>query len=118
MNHYFKSASVFRSSGSIFPAPTAFWNSKLNDYGTEFHPPPTHFGTRALPSRIPTGGKQGRSRWDLNTAALQATDCLPLDVVNAISAQESHSPTGNGADLGSLNTNGRHEWQPGRRSKG
>jgi multidrug efflux pump subunit AcrB len=66
---------------------------QLNDYGLNF------IRTRlitvpgaAVP--YPYGGKQRQVQVDLNTTALQAKGLSPLDVVNAISAQNLILPTG------------------------
>jgi multidrug efflux pump subunit AcrB len=66
---------------------------ELNDYGLNF------IRTRlvtvegaAVP--YPYGGKQREVQVDLNTAALQSKGLSPLDVVNAISAQNLILPTG------------------------
>src|SRR6201987_4404857 len=66
---------------------------QLNDYGLNF------IRTRlvtvegaAVP--YPYGGKQRQVQVDLNTAALQAKGLSPLDVVNAISAQNLILPSG------------------------
>jgi len=66
---------------------------QLNDYGLNF------IRTRlvtvpgaAVP--YPYGGKQRQVQVDLNTAALQSKGLSPLDVVNAISAQNLILPTG------------------------
>src|SRR5277367_1731719 len=49
----------------------------------------------------PYGGKQRQVQVDINTAAMQARHLAPVDVVNAISAQNLILPTGT-AKLGSL----------------
>src|SRR6202045_1100652 len=66
---------------------------QLNDYGLNF------IRTRlitvpgaAVP--YPYGGKQRQVQVDLNTAALQSKGLSPLDVVNAITAQNLILPTG------------------------
>src|ERR1700745_1140083 len=66
---------------------------QLNDYGLNF------IRTRlvtvegaAVP--YPYGGKQRQVQVDLNTAALQSKGLSPLDVVNAVSAQNLILPTG------------------------
>jgi multidrug efflux pump subunit AcrB len=66
---------------------------QLNDYGLNF------IRTRlvtvegaAVP--YPYGGKQRQVQVDLNTAALQAKGLSPLDVVNAITAQNLILPSG------------------------
>src|ERR1700731_3596869 len=66
---------------------------QLNDYGLNF------IRTRlvtvpgaAVP--YPYGGKQREVQVDLNTAALQSKGLSPLDVVNAITAQNLILPTG------------------------
>src|SRR5205085_11936053 len=66
---------------------------QLNDYGLNF------IRTRlvtvpgaALP--YPYGGKQRQVQVDLDTAALQSKGLSPLDVVNAISAQNLILPAG------------------------
>jgi multidrug efflux pump subunit AcrB len=70
-----------------------FSEQQLNDYGLNF------IRTRlitvpgaAVP--YPYGGKQRQVQVDLNTTALQAKGLSPLDVVNAISAQNLILPTG------------------------
>src|SRR3981189_3222669 len=65
----------------------------LNDYGLNFIRTQlvTVPGT-AVP--YPYGGKQREVQVDLNTSALQAKGLSPLDVVNAISAQNLILPTG------------------------
>lgn len=66
---------------------------QLNDYGLNF------IRTRLItvPGAsvpYPYGGKQRQVQVDLNTAALQARGLSPLDVVNAISAQNLILPNG------------------------
>jgi len=65
----------------------------LNDYGLNFIRTQlvTVPGT-AVP--YPYGGKQREVQVDLNTAALQSKGLSPLDVVNAITAQNLILPTG------------------------
>src|SRR5438270_12968185 len=66
---------------------------QLNDYGLNFiRPPLTSVPGTAVP--YPYGGKQRQVQVDLNTNALQANGLSPLDVVNAISAQNLILPTG------------------------
>ncbi|HEV7673466.1 MAG TPA: efflux RND transporter permease subunit [Candidatus Angelobacter sp.] len=66
---------------------------QLNDYGLNFiRPPLTSVPGTAIP--YPYGGKQRQVQVDLNTNALQANGLSPLDVVNAISAQNLILPTG------------------------
>jgi multidrug efflux pump subunit AcrB len=66
---------------------------RLNDYGLNFIRTQliTVPGT-AVP--YPYGGKQRQVQADLNPAALQSKGLSPLDVVNAISAQNLILPTG------------------------
>src|SRR4030081_839718 len=66
---------------------------QLNDYGLNFIRTQlvTVPGT-AVP--YPYGGKQREVQVDLNTAALQSKGLSPLDVVNAITAQNLILPTG------------------------
>src|SRR5262252_2933218 len=66
---------------------------QLNDYGLNF------IRTRLITVEgaavpYPYGGKQRQVQVDLNTAALQARGLSPLDVVNAISAQNLILPSG------------------------
>jgi multidrug efflux pump subunit AcrB len=66
---------------------------QLNDYGLNF------IRTRLVTVQgaavpYPYGGKQRQVQVDLNTAALQSKGLSPLDVVNAISAQNLILPTG------------------------
>ena len=66
---------------------------QLNDYGLNF------VRTRLITVEgaavpYPYGGKQRQVQVDLNTAALQARGLSPLDVVNAISAQNLILPSG------------------------
>jgi multidrug efflux pump subunit AcrB len=66
---------------------------QLNDYGLNFiRPQLTSVPGAAIP--YPYGGKQRQVQVDLNTNALQANGLSPLDVVNAISAQNLILPTG------------------------
>src|SRR5246500_3666737 len=66
---------------------------QLNDLGLNFiRPQLTSVPGTAIP--YPYGGKQRQVQVDLNTAALQANGLSPLDVVNAISAQNLILPTG------------------------
>ncbi|HEY1936851.1 MAG TPA: efflux RND transporter permease subunit [Candidatus Angelobacter sp.] len=66
---------------------------QLNDYGLNFiRPQLTSVPGTAIP--YPYGGKQRQVQVDLNTNALQANGLSPLDVVNAISAQNLILPTG------------------------
>lgn len=76
---------------------------ELNDYALNF------LRTRlvtvpgvAIP--YPYGGKQRQIQVDLNTAQLQAKGLSPLDVVNAISAQNLILPSGS-SKIGSLDYN-------------
>jgi CzcA family heavy metal efflux pump len=76
---------------------------QLNDLGLNFiRPQLTSIPGTAIP--YPYGGKQRQVQVDLNTAALQANGLSPLDVVNAISAQNLILPTGT-AKIGSLEYN-------------
>jgi multidrug efflux pump subunit AcrB len=66
---------------------------QLNDYGLNF------VRTRLITVEgaavpYPYGGKQRQVQIDLNTAALQSKGLSPLDVVNAISAQNLILPSG------------------------
>ena len=63
----------------------------------------------------PYGGKQRQVQVDLDTAALQAKGLSPLDVVNAISAQNLILPAGT-AKIGPVRIRRRHQRQPARRS--
>src|SRR2546421_4696973 len=66
---------------------------QLNDLGLNFvRPQLTSVPGTAIP--YPYGGKQRQVQVDLNTTALQANGLSPLDVVNAISAQNLILPTG------------------------
>ena len=66
---------------------------QLNDLGLNFiRPQLTSVPGTAIP--YPYGGKQRQVQVDLNTAALQANGLSPLDVVNAISAQNLILPAG------------------------
>src|ERR1700688_4532227 len=65
----------------------------LNDYGlTSIRPQLVTMQGAAVP--YPYGGKQRQVQVDLNTQALQAKGLSPLDVVNAIAAQNLILPTG------------------------
>jgi multidrug efflux pump subunit AcrB len=65
----------------------------LNDYGlTSIRPQLVTVEGSAVP--YPYGGKQRQVQVDLNTQALQAKGLSPLDVVNAIAAQNLILPTG------------------------
>jgi CzcA family heavy metal efflux pump len=66
---------------------------QLNDLGLNFiRPQLTSVPGTAVP--YPYGGKQRQVQVDLNTAALQSKGLSPLDVVNAISAQNLILPAG------------------------
>jgi multidrug efflux pump subunit AcrB len=66
---------------------------QLNDYGLNFiRPRLVTVEGAAVP--YPYGGKQRQVQVDLNTAALQSKGLSPLDVVNAITAQNLILPTG------------------------
>src|SRR6201988_2712397 len=66
---------------------------QLNDYGLNFiRPRLVTVEGAAVP--YPYGGKQRQVQVDLNTSALQAKGLSPLDVVNAITAQNLILPTG------------------------
>src|ERR1700720_1210943 len=66
---------------------------QLNDYGlTYIRPQLVTVQGAAVP--YPYGGKQRQVQVDLNTQALQAKGLSPLDVVNAIAAQNLILPTG------------------------
>src|SRR5437016_8397199 len=66
---------------------------QLNDLGLNFiRPQLTSVPGAAIP--YPYGGKQRQIQVDLNTAALQSKGLSPLDVVNAISAQNLILPAG------------------------
>jgi multidrug efflux pump subunit AcrB len=65
----------------------------LNDYGLNFiRPRLVTIEGAAVP--YPYGGKQRQVQVDLNTAALQSKGLSPLDVVNAITAQNLILPSG------------------------
>src|ERR1700682_1171507 len=65
----------------------------LNDYGLNFiRPRLVTVEGAAVP--YPYGGKQRQVQVDLNTAALQSKGLSPLDVVNAITAQNLILPSG------------------------
>jgi len=75
----------------------------LNDLGLNFvRPQLTSVPGTAIP--YPYGGKQRQVQVDLNTAALQANGLSPLDVVNAISAQNLILPAGT-AKIGAFEYN-------------
>jgi CzcA family heavy metal efflux pump len=66
---------------------------QLNDLGLNFiRPQLTAVPGTAIP--YPYGGKQRQVQVDLNTTALQSKGLSPLDVVNAISAQNLILPSG------------------------
>ncbi|HXM99042.1 MAG TPA: efflux RND transporter permease subunit [Candidatus Dormibacteraeota bacterium] len=66
---------------------------QLNDLGLNFiRPQLTSVPGTAIP--YPYGGKQRQVQVDLNTAALQSKGLAPIDVVNAISAQNLILPSG------------------------
>src|SRR6266481_2506515 len=66
---------------------------QLNDLGLNFiRPQLTSVPGTAVP--YPYGGKQRQVQVDLNTAALQSKGLSPLDVVNAITAQNLILPSG------------------------
>jgi multidrug efflux pump subunit AcrB len=76
---------------------------QLNDYGLNFiRPQLTSVPGTAIP--YPYGGKQRQVQVDLNTTALQARGLSPLDVVNAISAQNLILPAGT-AKIGTFEYN-------------
>src|SRR5258707_6468466 len=76
---------------------------QLNDLGLNFiRPQLTSVPGAAIP--YPYGGKQRQVQIDLNTAALQANGLSPLDVVNAISAQNLILPAGT-AKIGTFEYN-------------
>ena len=76
---------------------------QLNDLGLNFiRPQLTAVPGTAIP--YPYGGKQRQVQVDLNTAALQANGLSPLDVVNAISAQNLILPAGT-AKIGAFEYN-------------
>jgi CzcA family heavy metal efflux pump len=76
---------------------------QLNDLGLNFvRPQLTSVPGTAIP--YPYGGKQRQVQVDLNTAALQANGLSPLDVVNAISAQNLILPAGT-AKIGAFEYN-------------
>jgi multidrug efflux pump subunit AcrB len=76
---------------------------QLNDLGLNFiRPQLTSVPGTAIP--YPYGGKQRQVQVDLNTAALQANGLSPLDVVNAISAQNLILPAG-AAKIGAFQYN-------------
>src|SRR6201987_2991821 len=65
----------------------------LNDYGLNFIRPQL-VTVQGVAVPYPYGGKQRQVQVDLNTQALQAKGLSPLDVVNAISAQNLILPSG------------------------
>src|SRR5436305_2476614 len=72
----------------------------LNDLSVNFvRPQMTTVGGAAIP--FPYGGKQRVVAVDLDTTALQAKGLTPVDVVNAVSAQNLILPSGT-AKIGSL----------------
>jgi multidrug efflux pump subunit AcrB len=76
---------------------------QLNDLGLNFiRPQLTSVPGTAIP--YPYGGKQRQVQIDLNTTALQANGLSPLDVVNAISAQNLILPAGT-AKIGTFEYN-------------
>src|SRR3989449_1970775 len=76
---------------------------QLNDLGLNFvRPQLTSVPGTAIP--YPYGGKQRQVQVDLNTAALQANGLSPLDVMNAISAQNLILPAGT-AKIGAFEYN-------------
>src|SRR5713226_2409967 len=76
---------------------------QLNDLGLNFiRPQLTSVPGTAIP--YPYGGKQRQVQVDLNTAALQSKGLSPLDVVNAISAQNLILPSGT-AKIGAFQYN-------------
>jgi multidrug efflux pump subunit AcrB len=76
---------------------------QLNDLGLNFiRPQLTSVPGTAIP--YPYGGKQREVQIDLNTTALQANGLSPLDVVNAISAQNLILPAGT-AKIGTFEYN-------------
>ena len=76
---------------------------QLNDLGLNFiRPQLTSVPGTAIP--YPYGGKQRQVQVDLNTDALQANGLSPLDVVNAISAQNLILPAGT-AKIGTFEYN-------------
>jgi multidrug efflux pump subunit AcrB len=76
---------------------------QLNDLGLNFiRPQLTSVPGTAIP--YPYGGKQRQVQVDLDTAALQAHGLSPLDVVNAISAQNLILPAGT-AKIGAFQYN-------------
>jgi multidrug efflux pump subunit AcrB len=76
---------------------------QLNDLGLNFlRPQLTSVPGTSIP--YPYGGKQRQVQVDLNTTALQANGLSPLDVVNAISAQNLILPAGT-AKIGTIEYN-------------
>jgi multidrug efflux pump subunit AcrB len=76
---------------------------QLNDLGLNFiRPQLTSVPGTAIP--YPYGGKQRQVQVDLDTTALQANGLAPLDVVNAISAQNLILPAGT-AKIGAFEYN-------------
>src|SRR6202171_1406457 len=76
---------------------------QLNDLGLNFiRPQLTSVPGTAIP--YPYGGKQRQVQIDLNTTALQANALAPLDVVNAITAQNLILPAGT-AKIGTFEYN-------------
>jgi multidrug efflux pump subunit AcrB len=76
---------------------------QLNDLGLNFiRPQLTSVPGTAIP--YPYGGKQRQVQVDLNTTALQANGLSPLDVVNAINAQNLILPSGT-AKIGAVEYN-------------
>src|SRR5437899_5471094 len=73
---------------------------RLNDFSVNFiRPQMTTVSGAAIP--FPYGGKQRVVAVDINTSAMQAKGLTPVDVVNAINAQNLILPSGT-AKIGSL----------------
>src|SRR5260221_2861534 len=95
----FGGLSIVRTPTDIFPnielglPGQGISEQALNDYGlTYIRPQLVTVQGAAVP--YPYGGKQRQVQVDLNTQALQAKGLSPLDVVNAIAAQNLILPTG------------------------
>ena len=74
---------------------------QLNDLALNFVAHPVDHGARERRFRIPTAARRGWSSVDIDTHALQAKHLTPVDVVNAISAQNLILPSGT-VKLGTL----------------
>ena len=67
---------------------------QLNDLGHEQHPHPAGHHRGRADAVIPTAASSARSRWTSTCTRLQAKGLSPVDVVNAVTAQNLIVPSG------------------------